>query len=93
MATPTVELDPEVIERLLPPYRVVLHNDDHNTMDYVVRTLRRCVPSLTLEEAAEIMLTAHLRGRATVIECPKEAAEHYRHCLEAAGLTATIEPV
>lgn len=93
MTTPTVELDPEVIERLLPPYRVVLHNDDHNTMDYVVLTLRRCVPSLTLEEASKIMLTAHHRGRATVIECPKETAEHYRNCLESAGLTATIEPV
>ena len=89
---PTTEFDPSVVERLLPPYRVVLHNDDHNSMDHVVLSLMRCVPSLGFEEATEIMFTAHHHGQATVIECPKEAAEHYRDGLESCGLTATIEP-
>lgn len=91
-APPATVLDEETLKRLLPPYRVVLHNDDHNSMDHVVRSLRRCVPSLTMEEAVEIMFAAHNHGQATVVECPKEAAEHYRDCLESAGLTATIEP-
>jgi ATP-dependent Clp protease adaptor protein ClpS len=92
MSTPTTELDPAVLEKLLPPYRVILHNDDVNTMDHVVKALRRSVPSLTAEEATAIMLEAHHHGRAVVIECPKEAAEHYRARLESFGLTATIEP-
>jgi len=90
---PRVEFDPAAIEKLLPPYRVVLHNDDHNSMDHVVLSLMRCVPSLGFEEATEIMFTAHYNGQATVIECPKEAAEHYRDSLESCGLTATIEAV
>ncbi|MCE7927646.1 MAG: ATP-dependent Clp protease adaptor ClpS [Dehalococcoidia bacterium] len=90
--TPAVEIDEEALRRVLPPYRVVLHNDDHNTMDHVVRSLVRCVPSLTVERAAEIMFEAHHNGQATVIVCPKEAAEHYRERLESCGLTATIEP-
>ena len=85
-------LDAEVIARLLPPYRVVLHNDDVNSMDHVVRSLVRAVPSLSIERAAEIMLAAHNHGQATVITCPKEAAEHYRERLESCALTATIEP-
>ena len=89
---PDVELDEETLKRLLPPYRVILHNDDHNSMDHVVRSLVRCVPSLTVERAAEIMLEAHLKGQASVIVCPKEAAEHYRQKLETCALTATIEP-
>jgi len=89
---PTTTLDEETVRRLIPPYRVVLHNDDHNSMDHVIISLTRCVPSLTIEEAAEIMLQAHNHGQATVIECPKEAAEHYRDRLESCGLTATIEP-
>jgi ATP-dependent Clp protease adaptor protein ClpS len=89
---PAVDLDVEALERLLPPYRVVLHNDDHNAMDYVVVALLRCVPSLTVERAAEIMLEAHNHGQATVITCVKEEAELYRDRLESAGLTATIEP-
>jgi ATP-dependent Clp protease adaptor protein ClpS len=91
-STPAPVFDEDTIRRLLPPYRVVLHNDDHNSMDHVVRSLVHCVPSLTVEEAVEIMFTAHNNGEATVGECPKEAAEHYRSCLESAGLTVTIEP-
>ncbi|GAB4327475.1 MAG: hypothetical protein Kow0010_10980 [Dehalococcoidia bacterium] len=90
-AGPEVGLDREVLERLLPPYRVILHNDDHNTMDHVVRSLLKTVPHLTRDEAVAIMLEAHNSGQATVIECRKEAAEHYRDGLERCGLTATIE--
>ena len=88
---PGTEIDHEALQRLLPPYRVVLYNDDHNSMHHVVQSLIRCVPSLELEDAVEIMFTAHNFGQATVVECPKEAAEHYRDGLESCGLTATIE--
>jgi len=91
-SAPGISFDRETVRRLVPPYRVILHNDDHNAMDHVTRSLCRCVPSLSSDEAEEIMWTAHTHGQATVIECPKEAAEHYRDCLESAALTATIEP-
>ncbi|MCC7364579.1 MAG: ATP-dependent Clp protease adaptor ClpS [Dehalococcoidia bacterium] len=61
-------------------------------MDHVVFALVSTVPSLTIDEAIEIMFTAHHHGEATVITCPKEAAEHYRERLESHQLTATIEP-
>jgi ATP-dependent Clp protease adaptor protein ClpS len=93
MTLPATGLDTDTLKRLLPPYRVVLHNDDHNEMNHVVRSLVKCVPSLTTERASEIMLEAHEHGQATVITCVKEAAEHYRDGLESCGLTATIEPV
>jgi ATP-dependent Clp protease adaptor protein ClpS len=89
---PDRAFDEETLKRLIPPYHVLIHNDDHNSMDHVVRSLIRCVQSLTVERAAEIMLQAHLHGQAIVITCPKEAAEHYRERLESCALTATIEP-
>ena len=92
-AFPDVDVDEESLLALIPPYRVILHNDDHNTMEHVVESLVRCIPSLTFEAAAAIMFEAHNEGQATVIECPKEAAEHYREALEGCGLTATIEEV
>ncbi len=92
-ALPDVDVDEESLLALIPPYRVVLHNDDHNTMEHVVESLVRCVPSLTVEAAAAIMFEAHNEGKATVIECPRETAEHYREALESCGLTATIEAV
>jgi ATP-dependent Clp protease adaptor protein ClpS len=91
-ATPKTGIDEEALTRLVPPYNVILHNDDHNDMNHVVASLLKCVPSLTTERAAEIMLEAHLRGKAAVITCPKETAELYRDRLESCGLTATIEP-
>lgn len=78
---------------VLPPYRVILHNDDHNSMDHVVRALLRAVPELATERAVEVMLEAHSAGRAEVIVCPLERAELYRDRLESQGLTATIERV
>lgn len=86
------DLDEETLRRLVPPWRVILYNDDHNSMDHVVRSLLRCVPPLTPEEAIEIMFTAHHCGESDVIACPRETAEHYRARLESCGLTATIEP-
>lgn len=90
-ATPDVKVDEETLKRLVPPYNVILHNDDHNSMDHVVRSLVRCVPALTVERAEEIMFEAHRHGQATVITCPKETAELYRERLESCRLTVTIE--
>lgn len=86
--------DEEVREllRTLPRYRVMLHNDDYNDMDYVIVALVRTVSALSVADAAQIMLQAHLKGTAQVIVCLKELAEHYRECLERYGLTSTIEP-
>ena len=88
---PHEETDTEALTRLLPPYRVLLHNDDHNDMLYVVQALLKAVPKLTRRDAQKIMLLAHLRGVALVIVCPKELAEFYCERLISFGLTATME--
>lgn len=87
---PVRESELRSLEEILPPWVVILHNDDHNAMDHVVRALLLSVPELTLERAAEVMLTAHEHGQADVISCPLERAELYRDRLESHGLTATI---
>ena len=81
----------DVVSDLLPGWTVVLHNDDYNTMAYVVTCLLNTVRVLSEERAIEIMYEAHTRGRANVITCPLETAEFYRDRLEALVLTATIE--
>jgi len=93
---PGARVEPEELTRLraklLPPYKVILFNDDHNDMDYVVSVLLRLINHLTAPEAIDIMLTAHLTGSAVVVVCPKESAEYYQERLLNAGLFATIEP-
>jgi ATP-dependent Clp protease adaptor protein ClpS len=75
----------------LEPHKVILYNDDVNTMDHVVRSLLRSVPGLSTSKAVDIMMEAHNTGRAIVIVCPLELAELVRDRLESCGLTATIE--
>ena len=78
-------------ESLLRPWSVVLHNDDHNEMVYVVRSLVKCIPNLGARRATKIMFEAHNKGKAVVTTCPLELAELYRDRLQSCGLTATIE--
>jgi ATP-dependent Clp protease adaptor protein ClpS len=96
VARPQLQVEPEDVTRmrakLLPPYKVVLFNDDYNDMDYVVAILLRLINHLTPAVAVEVMLTAHLKGSAVVVVCPKEQAEYYQESLLGYGLTAIIEP-
>ena len=60
--------------RQIPPYHVILENDDHHTMEFVVDVLRK-VLGCPLERAMQLMLQAHTSGRAIVWTGPKEVAE------------------
>ena len=74
-----------------PKYKVLLHNDPVNTMDYVVETLRQVVPQLSEQDALNVMLETHNNGIGLVITCDLEPAEFYSESLKAKGLTSTIE--
>ncbi len=78
--------------KIAPRYRVLLHNDDFNTMEYVVETLLKTVSSLTQPQAVSIMMEAHNSGIALVITCAQEHAEFYCETLNNHGLTSTVEP-
>ncbi len=89
----TAVIDREVqrVRKVSPKYKVLLHNDPVNTMDYVVETLRQVVPQLSEQDALKIMLDTHNNGIGLVIVCDLEPAEFYSESLKAKGLTSTIE--
>ncbi len=74
-----------------PLYKVLLHNDSVNSMEYVVFTLREVVPRLTEQDAIAVMLETHNTGVGLVIVCDLEPAEFYSETLKSKGLTSTIE--
>ena len=45
-----------------PRYKVLLHNDPVNSMEYVTNALREVVPQLSEQDAISIMLEAHNTG-------------------------------
>ncbi len=86
-----LEKQTERVKKTSPLYKVLLHNDPVNTMDYVVTTLRQVVPQLSEQDAMAIMLEAHNTGVGLVIICDLEPAEFYCETLKGKGLTSTIE--
>ncbi|MEA5576869.1 ATP-dependent Clp protease adapter ClpS [Anabaena sp. UHCC 0451] len=91
MSVETIE-KPSTTRKLAPRYRVLLHNDDYNSMEYVVQVLMTTVPSITQPQAVSIMMEAHSNGLALVIACALEPAEFYCETLKSHGLSSTIEP-
>ena len=74
-----------------PKYKVLLHNDPINSMEYVTISLREVVPQLSEQDAISIMLEAHNTGVGLVIVCDLEPAEFYSESLKSKGISSSIE--
>jgi len=87
----------ETETQLVPPYKIILLDDNVTPQDFVSTVLYRFfVP--TLKEARRIMLEAHNTGSALVAVMPLERAEfkvekaHEYSRMYSYPLTFTIEP-
>lgn len=76
--------------RTLKQFCVVLHDDEHVEMTYVVRSIVELTP-LSAPMARDAMLLAHEHGSATMLVTHLERAELYQEQFTAKGLTVTIE--
>lgn len=75
----------------LPPWRVVLHNDDVNDIEDVVKAICKLTP-LNTQEAQARTMEAHETGVALLLVTHRERAELYVEQFASCGLTATAEP-
>ncbi len=91
MADPSVESQVDQRTQQLPPYRVILHNDDVNTFEYVIRAILKITP-LGETEAVERTLEAHETGSSLLLVTHKERAELYVEQFATKRLTVTTEP-
>ena len=73
-------------------WRVVLHNDEVHTFNYVIRSLQKVMGTLDKKKAFDICTVTHGQGQATVDTCWKEQAMKYCLGLQRQGLTASIAP-
>lgn len=74
----TAVAEPEVTEetrtRRLPPYHVIILNDEDHTFDYVIELLIKLFGH-SVTRAKDLTWQIHLRGRAIVYTTHKEKAE------------------
>jgi ATP-dependent Clp protease adaptor protein ClpS len=75
----------------LPPWKVVLHNDNTNSMQDVVHTIRMLTP-LSEQAAVRRMLEAHTRSRALLLTTHRERAELYKEQFNSRRVKVTIGP-
>ena len=86
-----LEKKPAALKNKSPKYKVLLHNDPVNSMEYVTTSLREVVPQLSEQDAISIMLEAHNTGIGLVIVCDLEPAEFYSESLKAKCISSSIE--
>lgn len=60
--------------RRVPPYNVILENDDYHSFEFVVGVLRKAL-GYAEERCLQLTMLAHTSGRAVVWTGPKEVAE------------------
>ena len=84
---------PQVDEKVrqLPPYKVILHNDDVNDFGHVIRTILR-LTHLKEHEAVHRTIEAHETGSSMLLVTHKERAELYVEQFATFSLTVTCEP-
>jgi ATP-dependent Clp protease adaptor protein ClpS len=64
----------ETSTRRIPPYNVIIENDDYHSFDFVIDVLCK-VLGCASERGAQLALQAHNTGRAIVWTGTKEVAE------------------
>jgi ATP-dependent Clp protease adaptor protein ClpS len=77
--------------QMLPPWKVLLHNDDRNSFEFVIESIVELTP-LKKEDAVTRTKEAHETGVALLLTTHKERAELYREQFQSKGLITTIEP-
>lgn len=69
---------------------LIVYNDDHNTFDWVIQCLVE-VCKHTQEQAEQLSLIVHFKGKATVKTAPKSQLRPLKDSLVDRGLSAVIE--
>lgn len=76
--------------RMLPPCKVLLHNDDVNTFDHVIRSIVR-LTHIREDDAVVKVIEAHETGLALLLVTHRERAELYLDQFSSLSIIVTIE--
>jgi ATP-dependent Clp protease adaptor protein ClpS len=70
--------------------QLVVYNDDHNTFDWVIQCFMEVLRH-TRDQAEQLSLIIHFKGKATVKTAPKDVLRPKKDALVERGLSAVIE--
>ena len=76
-ATQIATVPDKVRQRVRKPYpnfKVIVLDDDFNTIDHVQNCIQRYIPQMTAARAYELTMQVHLQGQAIVWVGPQETS-------------------
>lgn len=76
----------------LPPWKIILHNDEVNKAEYVIGKVQE-ITKLDEEKATKRVLEAHKNGKAILLITHLERAELLVEMFKSCKITATMEKV
>ncbi len=91
MASRPASAPPRRTPKQLPPYRVLLHNDEVNTFEHVILSVVQ-LTSVSPRDALVKAIEAHETGVALLLVTHRERAELYAEQFASLQLSVTIEP-
>jgi ATP-dependent Clp protease adaptor protein ClpS len=89
-ATATRPAPAKPARKPLPPWKVLLHNDDENDFGHVIETIVM-LTTLNEQEANLRANEAHRQGLSLLLTTHRERAELYQQQFASRNLTVTIE--
>lgn len=91
-STTTKRQEKSKVEELLSkPYKLILHNDDYNTFEWVIQ----CLCSIcghTAEQASQCAHIVHFKGKCDVKYGDYDTISDMKSKLENAKLSVTMDP-
>jgi ATP-dependent Clp protease adaptor protein ClpS len=74
LVTTVPEVDESIHPKLLPPYNLILENDDYHSFEFVIQVLCKAL-GYSVEKAYQYTMEANDSGQAVVWSGSKEVAE------------------
>lgn len=91
MATKTKKKTESVAKKIASnPHKLILHNDDFNTFDFVIKSLIS-ICNHEAEQANQCAHIIHFKGECDVKYGEKKKLEIMKEMLTNSGLSATVE--
>lgn len=72
--------------------QILVYNDDHNTFDWVIQCFTDVLEHSS-EQAEQLSLIIHYKGKASVKTAPKNVLRPQKDALVDRGLSAVIEEI
>lgn len=81
---------PTIPASMVGDYRVIIYNDDHHGMDEVILQLHKAT-LYEIQKCAEIMLEAHMKGRAICYHGSREECHRVTKVLREIRLQCEVD--